>query len=58
MSCAAFVSRRDWLSGHLVLALRIDNPRFQRMDTFSPRNVVHVFRLTGPAEVNEEFTAG
>ena len=22
----------------------------------SPRNVVHVFRLTGPAEVDEEFT--
>jgi Domain of unknown function (DUF5655) len=56
MSFAAFVPRRHWLSGHLVLARRIGNPRFQRIDTFSPRNVVHVFRLTGPAEVDEEFT--
>ena len=48
--------RRDWLSGHLVLARRIDDPRFQRIYMGSPRNVVHVFRLTGPAEVDEEFT--
>jgi uncharacterized protein DUF5655 len=56
MSFAAFMPRREWLNGHLVLARRIDSPRFLRIDTFSPRNVVHAFRLTGPAEVDEEFT--
>ena len=56
MSFAAFMPRRDWLNGHLVLARRIDSPRFLRIDTFSPRNVVHAFRLTGPAEVDGEFT--
>jgi Domain of unknown function (DUF5655) len=56
MSFAAFMPRRDWLNGHLVLARRIDSPRFARIDTYSPRNVVHAFRLTGPAEVDAEFT--
>jgi hypothetical protein len=55
MSFAAFMPRRDWLNGHLVLARRIDSPRFLRVDTLSPRNVVHAFRLTAPAEVDEEF---
>jgi Domain of unknown function (DUF5655) len=55
MSFAAFMPRRDWLNGHLVLARRIDSPRFLRIDTLSPRNVVHAFRLTAPAEVDEEF---
>ena len=56
MSFAAFMPRRDWLSGHLVLARRIDSPRFSRVDTFSPRNVVHAFRLDSPTAVDEEFT--
>jgi len=55
ISFAAFMPRRDWLNGHLVLARRIDSPRFLRIDTLSPRNVVHAFRLTAPAEVDEEF---
>jgi Domain of unknown function (DUF5655) len=57
MSFAAFMPRRRWLNGHLVLARRIDSPRFLRIDTLSPHNVVHAFRLTAPAEVDEEFTA-
>lgn len=56
MSFAAFMPRREWLNGHLVLARRIDSPHFLRIDTYSPRNVVHAFRLSGPAEVDEEFT--
>jgi hypothetical protein len=55
MSFAAFMPRRDWLNGHLVLARRIDSQRFLRIDTLSPRNVVHAFRLAAPAEVDEEF---
>ena len=55
MSFAAFTPRRDWLNGHLVLARRIDSPRFLRIDTFSARNVVHVFRLSGLDQVDAEF---
>jgi hypothetical protein len=57
MSFAAFMPRRDWLNGHMALAQRIDSPRFLRVETFSPRNVVHAFRLSGPDEVDPEFAA-
>jgi hypothetical protein len=57
MSFAAFMPRRHWLGGHLVMARRVDSPRFLRVDTYSPRNVVHAFRLTSPADVDEEFVA-
>lgn len=57
MSFAAFMPRRRWLNGHLVLARRVDSPRFPRVDVYSPRNVVHAFRLVSPADVDEQFTA-
>lgn len=55
MSFAAFQPRRHALAGHLVLAERIDSPRFTRIEVYSPRNVLHAVRLTGPAEVDDEF---
>ena len=55
MSFAAFVPRRRWLDGHLVLDRRIDSARFRTVQTFSPRNVLHTFRLLGPDEVDAEF---
>jgi hypothetical protein len=38
-----------------VLARRFDSARFRRVEVFSPRNVVHAFRLAGPHEVDAEF---
>src|ERR1041385_7507716 len=38
MSFAAFVIRKRWVDGHVVLARRIDNSRFRRIETYSPRN--------------------
>jgi hypothetical protein len=55
MSFAALMPRRRWLDGHLVLPRRIDSPRFTRIEGYSPRNVLHAFRLAGPAEVDDEF---
>jgi hypothetical protein len=55
MSFAAFMPRRRWLNGHLVLARQIDSPRFLRAEALSPRNVVHSFRLNSPADVDTEF---
>lgn len=57
MSFAALVPRTRWLDGHLVLARRVDSPRFRRVEVYSPRNVVHTFRLASPAEVDDQFTA-
>ena len=55
MSFAAFVPRRNWLARHLVLARRVDTPRFTRIDVIPARKVVHSFRLTGLADVDAEF---
>ena len=55
MSFAAFTPRRQWLNGHLILARRIDSPRFTRIEPFSPRNVLHAFRLRSPEEVDAEL---
>ena len=57
MSFAAFMPHRNWLDGHLVLARRIDSPRFRSVEVFSPRNVLHAFRLNVPTDVDEEFAA-
>ena len=54
MSFAAFSLSRRWVDGHVVLARRLDSPRFRRIDPISPRNQVHVFRLHEPAEVDPE----
>ena len=56
MSFAAFVPRRRWLDGHVVLDGRLDSPRFRRIETYSPRNVLHAFRLSSPDEVDDEVT--
>ena len=55
ISFAAFMPRTGWLDGHLVLARTIPSERFRRVETYSPRNIVHVFRLVSPHEVDQEF---
>ena len=57
MSFAALMPRRRWLNGHLVLARRVESPRFVRVETYSPRNVLHAFRLVEPADVDVEFAS-
>jgi len=57
MSFAAFTARRRWLDGHVVLARELASPRFRKVEVFSPRNVLHAFRLQDPAEVDDEVAA-
>jgi uncharacterized protein DUF5655 len=57
MSFAVVVPSRRWLDGHLVLARRLEHPRFRRVETFSPRNHVHHFRLHTLAELDDELAA-
>jgi hypothetical protein len=54
MSFAAFTLRKRWVDGHVVLARRLDSPRFRRIDYISPGNQVHIFRLKEPLEVDAE----
>lgn len=56
MSFAAFMPRRRWLDGHLVLARQIASPRFPRVQVFSEHNVLHGLRLRSPAEVDGELS--
>jgi len=57
MSFAAFTLRRHWVDGHVVLARRLESPRFRKVQTFSPRNHLHRFRLERLDEVDEEVAA-
>src|SRR5687767_9909903 len=57
MSFAQVTPRQRWLDGHVVLARRLEHPRFRKIETFSPRNHVHYFRLTQPADVDRTFRA-
>jgi hypothetical protein len=55
MSFAQVTPRRRWVDGHVVLARRADDPVFRSVQTFSPRNHVHTFRLQAPDDVTREL---
>jgi hypothetical protein len=50
MSFAQVTPRSRWVDGHVVLARRLEHPRFRR----SRRNHVHHFRFTAASEVDME----
>jgi hypothetical protein len=54
MSFAAVSLRTDHLAGHVVLARRLENPRFTTIETISARNHVHSFRFHSPDELDAE----
>jgi Domain of unknown function (DUF5655) len=56
MSFIAVQVRRNHLIGHFVFARRVEHPRFTRVETFSPRNHLHAFRLDSISDLDEEFT--
>ena len=57
MSFIAVQVRRDYLIGHFVFARRVENPRFLRVETFSPRNHLHAFRINSLTDLDDEFAA-
>ena len=57
MSFAQLTPRRRWLDGHVVLARALPAERFRTVETFSPRNHLHVFRLSTPEDVDGEVEA-
>jgi hypothetical protein len=46
MSFAVLATRRAHLVGHLVLAQRVEDPRFTKIESLSARNHVHSFRIS------------
>jgi Domain of unknown function (DUF5655) len=57
MSFAQVTPRHAWLDGHVVLARRLEHPRFRQIQTFSPRNHVHFFRITTADDLDDDFVA-
>jgi hypothetical protein len=55
MSFAAVCVRRNCLAGHFVLARRLPHRRFSRIETISPRNHVHHFRIVRFEDLDAEF---
>ena len=51
MSFAQLTVRRRWVLGHFVLARRLEDSLFTKVETISPRNHVHHFRLDSPEQV-------
>ena len=45
MRFGALMPQKSVLKAHLVLAKRYPSARFEKIETYSPRNHVHVFRL-------------
>jgi hypothetical protein len=57
MSFAQVTPRIRWLDGHVVLARRLKSPRFRKVETFSPRNHLHAFRISSIEEIDDEVRA-
>ena len=57
MSFIAVQVRRNYLIGHFVFARRLEHSRFTRVETFSPRNHLHAFRLESLTDLDDEFAA-
>jgi hypothetical protein len=54
MSFAAVSLRRESIVGHVVLARRLNHPRFTKIESISPGNHVHSFRFESPKEIDGE----
>jgi hypothetical protein len=57
MSFAAVSIRSDRIVGHVVLARRLDNPRFTKIESISRRNHIHSFCIHSEEELDDEFLA-
>ena len=55
MSFISVYLRRDHLILGIVLAARDDDPRFESVQTFSPRNHLHNLRLRRVEEIDEQL---
>ncbi len=54
MSFATVSLRQERMVGHVVLARRLESPRFTKIESISPRNHIHSFSFQSPEELNDE----
>ena len=47
----------DGLAAHVVLARRLEHPRFTKIESISPRNHVHHFVIQKPDEIDDQVKA-
>jgi len=57
MAFADVMLKRNWLDAYVILARRLENPRFTKIETLSPRNHIHYFRIHSPEELDDEVLA-
>jgi hypothetical protein len=57
MIFAAVTVRKTGLACHVVLSRRRENPRFRRIDSISPGNHIHHFRIQSVAELDDEVAS-
>src|ERR1043166_6698075 len=55
MSFLSVYPRKDHLILGFVLAARVEHPRFESVQTFSPRNHLHSLRLRSIGEIDDEL---
>jgi Domain of unknown function (DUF5655) len=54
MTFAAVSLRRDRLDAHVILARRLEDPRFVEVASFGPRSHQHRFRIASLDELDEQ----
>ncbi len=54
MAFADVILRKRWLDAYVILARRLENPRFTHIASISPRNHVHHFRIQSPRDLDRE----
>jgi len=57
MIFAAVSLKQGSLNCHVVLSRRLENPRFTRIESISPQNHVHHFRIQSMDELDDEVYA-
>lgn len=57
MTFAAVSLRRRWMDAHVILARRLEHPRFRRVTSYSPRCHEHAFRIQSAAEIDADVRA-
>ena len=55
MRFAALMPQKKQLRGHLVLAKPSPSPCFYKIESYSARNHVHLFRISSEEQLNEKF---
>jgi hypothetical protein len=57
MAFADVLLKKNRLDAYVILARRLESSRFTKIETLSPRNHIHYFRIQSPEELDAEVLA-